>query len=256
MKAQSHNTPTSEERIRQLELELAQTRAQLADAHSEIDGAHHTEADVHAMTLTEAKLNQALDTVSQLRGRLESMVNGYELSSAERQRLNGAGARRYGITDKISDLMFVNPDLIPQYVDEEHLKEVIRFFEISRDIDAIIKQCQRMNGDIMMTLGDEAFRTALMFYGAVRDASRRNIPGARELFDVMRPFFAHHRKSTEETQKKQIAHAKAIIKGTADGEMIIRNEHPHAAGGIHEVIDETHKNTKHFKATEEGDIED
>jgi len=256
MKAPSQTTLTSEERIKQLEQELAQTRSELADAHAEIDGAHATEADMHAMALTEAKLNQALDTAAQLRGRIESLLNGYELSSKERMRLNGAGTRRYGLTDKISDLMLINPDLIPQYVDEEHLKEVLRFFEISRNIDLILKQCERMNGDIMLTLGDEAFRTALMFYGAVRDASRRNIMGARELFDIMRPFFTHHRKSTEETKKKQIAHAKAIIEGRADGEMILRNEHPHETGGIHEVIDETHKNTAHFKATEEGAIED
>jgi len=256
MKASSQTPLTSEERIKQLEQELAQTRAELADAHAEIDGAHATEADMHAMALTEAKLNQALDTVAQLRGRLESLLNGYELSSRERMRLNGAGTRRYGLTDKISDLMLINPDLIPQYVDEEHLKEVLRFFEISRNIDAILKQCERMNGDIMLTLGDEAFRTALMFYGAVRDASRRNVMGARELFDIMRTFFNHHRKSTEETQRKEISHAKAIIEGKADGEMIIRNERPHLTGGEHEVIDETHKAKVEWKETESGEIDE
>jgi len=199
MKAATHNTLTSEERIQQLEQELAQTRAELADAHAEIDGAHHSEADMHGLALTEAKLNQALDKAAALRERLESMLNGYELSSLERKRLNGAGARRYGQTDKISDLMFVNTDLIPAYVDEEHLKEVLRFFEISRNIDAIIKQCERMNGDIMLTLGDEAFRTALMFYGVFRDASRPRT--VRRNAHILRTPSQKHRRNTEKTNR-------------------------------------------------------
>jgi len=270
MKTQSTLTP--EEQIKQLQAELAQTRntlnatqselaganADLADAHAALDVMHAGEIDLHAMNVTVAKLNLALDAVAGLRSRLEGMLNGTELSPVERRRLNNTGVRRYGLTDKISDMMEINPDLVPQYVDQEHLKELLRLFEISRNIDALIKQCERMNGDIMLTLGDEAYHVALMFYGALRDASRRNVPGARALFNLLRTFFSRPKNMNEETQKKLIRDATALIHGKADGTLEIHNEQPHLEGGTHEVIDTVHKRTADgkWKETESGEIDE
>ena len=189
-------SPSSEDRIKQLEQELAQTRSQLetvnaelADAQAGLD-AVHTDPETHiSLALTDQRLTQALDAAAQLRGRFETMLNGTELSESERRSMLGSGVRRYGFTDKVSDMMDINPDLIPSFLDEEHLKELLRQLEIVRNINAILVQTIRMNSDIMLVLGDEAFRNALMFYGAVRDASVRRVPGARELYHILRDFF-------------------------------------------------------------------
>jgi hypothetical protein len=34
----------------------------------------------------------------------------------------------------------------------------------------------------------------------------------------------------------------ALLHGRKDGEVVVKNENPHTIGGIHEVIDEVHKN--------------
>jgi len=270
MKTQS--TLTAEEQIKQLQAELAQTRntlnatqselaganADLADAHAALDVMHAGEVDLHSMNVTLARLTGVIDSAAGLRAKIEMILNGTELSPKERSRLNATGTRRYGLTDKISDMMEINPDLVPQYVDQEHLKELLRLFEMSRNIDAIIKQCERMNGDIMLTLGDEAYHVALMFYGALRDASNRNVTGARALFNLLRTFFSRPKSMNEETQKKLIRDATALIHGKADGTLEIHNEQAHLEGGTHEVIDTVHKRKADgkWKETESGEIED
>ena len=46
----------------------------------------------------------------------------------------------------------------------------------------------------------------------------------------------------------------ALLKGTKDGEVIVKNIKPKTTGGTHEVIDETFKDTASFKETDEGKI--
>ena len=235
MNTKNTTSLSSEERIKELEQELAKTRsalenanAELADAQAGLDGVH-AEPDTHiSLALTDQRLTQALDAAAALRGRLETMLNGSELSEAERRSLRGSGVRRYGFTDKVSDMIEINPDLVPSFLDEERLKELLRQLEIVRNINALLVQTVRMNSDIMLVLGDEAFRMALMFYGAVRDASVRRVPGARELYHILREFFRRrHRASEEPTEHETLRDARALIHGTKDGELIIRNERPH-----------------------------
>ena len=47
---------------------------------------------------------------------------------------------------------------------------------------------------------------------------------------------------------------KRLIHGKADGEIIIKNERPNMVGGVHEVIDNVHKDKTAFKAQEQGEI--
>jgi len=272
MSTKSITSQSSEDRIKQLEQELAKTRselqtanadlqtahAELADAHAGLDAAHVEEPETHInLALTDQRLTQALDAAAALRGRMETMINGTELSESERRSMMGSGVRRYGFTDKVSDMIDINPDLVPQYLDEERLKELLRQLEVVRNINAILLQTVRMNSDIMLVLGDEAYRMALMFYGAVRDASIRRVPGARELYHILRDFFRRrHRATDEPTEHQTLRDARALIHGTKDGELIIRNERPHATGGIHEVIDDTHKAKAEWKATESGEFDE
>jgi hypothetical protein len=46
------------------------------------------------------------------------------------------------------------------------------------------------------------------------------------------------------------------LKGTKDGEVIIKKIKPKTTGGKHEVIDETFKSSATFKETDEGEIKE
>jgi hypothetical protein len=247
---------SGDKRIEELEQELAKTKAELADAHAELNNVHTVDEYSTAVNIDEDNLGTYLQGLEAVRDELTSWLIGPELSEAQRRRLLGSGVRRYGFIDKTSDLMEVNPQFIPQFIDHNAFKKLIRELEIIRNMNAVIQQIARINGDILLILGDEAFREALSFYGAVRDASRRRVPGARELFRIMQQFFKHPRRASDEpTEMELMRDIHALEHGTKDGKIVIENKKAHTEGGEHVVIDETHKPSGHWKEKAEGEIE-
>ena len=245
----------SRESYEALQQELEKTRAELADAHAELDSLHADEDSKYPLYLTDTGLEMAFNQAVSLRDRVQSLLNNAELSDSDRRRLLGSGVRRYGFIDKVSDLMAVNTDFIPSFLDPENFKTTLRRLETVRNVNALLQQTLRLNTDILLILGDEAYRQALSFYGAVRDAARRRAPGASELFRIMAAFFHRGRRTDEEPTEPELERDfHALLHGRKDGEIVIKNEKPHLVGGIHEVADETHKPKGAWKATEEGEI--
>jgi hypothetical protein len=246
-----------EEINRNLELKLAQTLEALAISQAELKDAHNTIDDLHdaldgmhgdsrfAFTgrFKESTLEALMTNfIAEYQNEIESWVSGPQLSPAERRRLLGASQRRYGFIDEVSDVMSTNPRFIPSNVDEQEFKDEIRKFELIRNFNITLQQVLRITQDIQLVMGDSLYRQALSYYGSVRDAALRRVEGAQVLFNRLREFFRniHRRRTTDEpTEAEALRDARALLHGRKDGEIIIRNESPHLAGGERTVIDET-----------------
>jgi len=63
-------------------------------------------------------------------------------------------------------------------------------------------------------------------------------------------------ESDEPTKKQVKRDVNALLKGTKDGEVIVKNIKPKTTGGTHEVIDETFKDSSTFKDSIEGNIKE
>ena len=61
-------------------------------------------------------------------------------------------------------------------------------------------------------------------------------------------------ESDEPTKKQVKRDVNALLKGTKDGEVIVKNIKPKTTGGTHEVIDETFKDSATFKDSVEGNL--
>jgi len=98
---------------------------------------------------------------------------------------------------------------------------------------------------------------ALEYYGALREAAKRGAIGAEAEFNELRPFFTRSRNRKKEPTEAQIERdLHALLHGTKDGEIIVKNERPRATGGKHEVIDEIHRDRVAIKEeTKETEIE-
>ena len=179
------------------------------------------------------------------------------LSPAQRRQLLGAGVRRYGFLDKVSDLATSNPEFVPPYLNVTQMKRRIRETEMLRDIVAYLQQMLRIFEDLLLINGDEAFRLALMYYNSVRDAARRRVPGAMPLYHMLEPFFKRPRRTAEEPTEHQIERdVRGLLHGTKEGEIIIKNEGKKVTKGKKTVIDETHKAKGEWKVTESGEIDE
>jgi len=174
----------------------------------------------------------------------------------DRRRKSGPGIRRYGFIDKTSDLALANQQFAPALFDADDLKDLVRNIELTRNLLNYLQQYARLTQDCLLVLGDQAYSMALLYYQAVRELARRNVPGAEMVFRALEPFFRHRRPTGEEppTEPEVERDVRALLHGRKEGEIIIRNEADRVIKGNRTVIDETHKAKGAFKSTEKGEI--
>jgi hypothetical protein len=266
MDANQKKSSSNDDIIKQLQQQLADAHsqiaerdAQLADAHAQLDDLHALIEEHSLVATDDAKITAALTDAETLRDTIISwLVSGEELTTAERHRMMGSGVRRLGFIVKVLEMMQVNPELAPDFLDREHFEHVVSQLQQSRNLTTVLQQAARLSGDVLLILGNEAYRMALVYYGAVREAANRRVPGARELFRTLQAFFRRGRRDDEEapTEEEILRDLKALMHHRKDGEISVVNESDKVIKGKHVVVDETHKAKGAWKETESGEVEE
>ena len=228
---------------------------QLADEHG-IAEEPHPQAN-HIRGLIELQILEVI--TGQLNNVLRSITEhtaNLALTGADRHRMNGSGVRRLGFIEKIMDTAELRPEFKPPFFNLEEMTDLSQVIELLRNIRSLALAVDRIANDALLVAGDESYRMALMYYNSVRDAARRRVPGAEELFRILELFFRRGRRTDiEPTETEVLRDAKALLHDHKDGKIVIENRQAHVEGGKHVVVDETHKPEGHFKETEEGEIE-
>ena len=252
---------TVEDLQRENEMLLAALRerdAQLDDVHAELESMHGDLVENRAsLQITAQRLQLATEEAVTLRNELLQWRPGEtELSVSERARLHGTGVRRFGFISKVTEMMIVNSEFIPSFLNREQLVRQLEYFEAVRNLNVVMQQVTRLNADVMLILGDSIFRMALMYYGAVRDAANRGAPGARELFRILQQFFRRGRRTDDEpTEEEVFKHIRSLLHKHREGEIVVKNEGDRVIHGKSLVIDDSHLPAKErFRESAEGEI--
>ena len=189
-----------------------------------------------------------LGELEDIQGDIEPAIQGviadveHALSKIERMRKLGAGIRRYGFIDKVSDVASDNLQYAPRVFDAEALKDDLRYIEQLRNLILLVNKFSRALNDILLIRGDDALAKALLYYNSVRELSRRRVPGAETVFRVLQPFFRQPRRPSEKPTEPEVERdVRALLHGKKDGKIVIENERPHLVGGKHVVVDEMGK---------------
>jgi hypothetical protein len=194
-----------------------------------------------------------IDLIEDAMGIFEDYGNSF--TPTERMRKNSLGIRNYGFTQVAYANALRNPQFVPSYLDIEQWKEAVTDFQRKRDIWQWIRQFSQMVRDGMRVPADAAFGYALEYYGALREAARRAAPGAQTEFAELRPFFRRTRqKGSEPTAAEIERDLHALMHGTKDGEIVVRNERARMVGGKHEVIDTAHREHGAVKEVEQAEV--
>jgi len=164
------------------------------------------------------------------------------LTHTERRSLQGAGVRRYGLIDKTMDFADEFSSYAPSAFSLIDLKASKHTIEALRDIQVVVSEINRIVSDGLLIYGNEAWDQTLLFYTSVREQARRNVPGARELFERLNLLFRPRGREKKITEPEIERDVKALLHGKKDGKIVIENERPHLEGGKHIVVDETNKN--------------
>jgi hypothetical protein len=178
------------------------------------------------------------------------------LTTVERKSMRGAGVRRYGFIDEVSDIAEVNPNFAPAFFNSDNLKEKLRKIELMRNISIAFQQMLRINDDALLMESDKAYQMALSYYNTVREASHRRQPGAQEIFKMLHTFFRHKRSHIDQpTQSEVERDVRALLHGKKEGKIVIHHEAPRIIKGKRTVIDETHNNRENFIKTEQQETD-
>jgi len=223
---------------------LVEKDAKLSELNDELDSLHDLVEQQATINVGTLRFNTAIEEADKLRADVVSwFVSGQELTPVERRRLRGSGIRRLGFINKAIELMRESPNFIPDFLSLSKFEASLSLLNQSIILNDILRQTQRLVNDVLLILGDQAYRQALIYYGALREASLRGVPGAREQFLLLREFFRRGmRDAPTEQEVERDLHA--LMHGHKDGRIVVEHEAPHLTGGKHEVIDETHKTNK------------
>jgi hypothetical protein len=183
------------------------------------------------------------------------------LRALDRQRHNGVGLKRLGFIEAAFRVAKEFPQYLPHWLTVMKFQNDILLF---RSINSLVDACRSLEEkvwNINVESSDMIYTNGLEYYSQVQDAAERRVDAAETIYLKLQKFFKNlgHNQNSElgeapPTQKKTKRDLNALMRGTKDGEVIIRNVRPKLVGGTHEIIDQTFKNDASFKETDEGSI--
>jgi hypothetical protein len=112
---------------------------------------------------------------------------------AERHRLKGAGTKRYGFIDRIMDYSGEYPQFVTAAFSRTRLTQAMRNIEQFRDAQIAAEMMLQLINDQLLMAGETAFNEALLYYDSVKALAKRNVPGAPELYEQLKPLFTRTR---------------------------------------------------------------
>jgi hypothetical protein len=132
--------------------------------------------EFRALSLPPLKALGYIDDMESILGEILNYVHA-SMDTTRRLRMNGIGIRRYGFTDKTSDVAQVNLRFAPGTFNNEDLKKFIRYIEVLRNLSSLLSQIQRSINDELLIAGDESYGLALLYYNTLREQARQRVPG-------------------------------------------------------------------------------
>ena len=113
----------------------------------------------------------------------------FNLSAQDRLEIAKMGDKTLAFVDKALQYAAQQPSLVPQFLD---VVEANKDFQLAKDLTGILQQLNTLSRaveDALMVAGGEAYDASLIFYNAVKGASRSNLPGSQAIADDLKQQF-------------------------------------------------------------------
>ena len=126
-----------------------------------------------------------------------------DFNPEERQVLVEIGTEAYSFLEKSYKLAFENPPLFPAFVKSTVFGED---FSIVRELRSFAGKLDMFLNNVIdmeMAAGNNALEAALVFYQTLKIAARRDIPGARVLYEELKPGCPPRRQGRRKTVRNE-----------------------------------------------------
>lgn len=137
-------------------------------------------------------IDSVTDKLNSCRAELEPYVVG--LTDEERQELFKMGNKTVATVQKVQSYLITNPELKPSYMNAvEFNKDVVVVTQLT-PLQNMAYQLASDLDDTRMLAGSEALAEALIYYGSVKEASKRGIVQAKPIYDELSERFTQRNK--------------------------------------------------------------
>jgi len=93
--------------------------------------------------------------------------------------------------EKVVEYTVTRPEFIPAFMNVPELVKDKEAFSILNTFLRLVTNIQIELDDTALLTGSEAYRQSLVYYNAVKQAAKMNVPGAKEVYDDLRKRFEH-----------------------------------------------------------------
>lgn len=136
--------------------------------------------------LSDADKTTILTKIAEIGALLPFLLN---LTKQERMTLPKLGAGSLAFDEQCADYMESAPNLIPPFVDPAEVTKDRNLREALAEVWRELKMLCEMLDDTLMLVGNEIWMADLTYYQTVRQAARRDVPGADTIYDELRARF-------------------------------------------------------------------
>lgn len=136
--------------------------------------------------LTQEQVQTILESVQAVRTGLPFLLN---MLASMKRRFPTIGTERAGMIETFNNAMANHPTLIPGFVDMPELQKDLALWSQMLPIISQVRELCEAVEDTHHAIGSDIFMAYLSFYNNVKQAAKRNVPGADTLLASLKPWF-------------------------------------------------------------------
>jgi hypothetical protein len=240
--------------IADLQAELAATKAELAATKAQVQSLQalmrdpQPRADKDQVAQPGVAMNE--DTVRAVQGdigiaqfKLHDFLHTFNPN--DKSRHAGAGIKNIGFIDAAFECAEAHYYYIPSFRNLSEFKEALTDFHNKRKVYKSVQAFEEKIYNSMLRSSDVAFHNALDYYHSVKEAARHeDETDANSDYILLSRYFKHDKPAKpgdEPTEAQLERDFHALLRGTKEGELTIKNENARTVGGKREIKDDTHK---------------
>jgi hypothetical protein len=143
--------------------------------------------NIVAIQISPEDLKRAQATIAELDAILKPYL--VALKPEERSKIPKMGDKTMPFVEKVTEYCQANPEFVPAYMS---VKDLDIDFKAASDLTTLFRSVEQLASglnDTIMLSGSEAYSNALTYYNSVKEASKKNVPNAKTIFEDLKKRF-------------------------------------------------------------------
>ncbi len=146
-----------------------------------------TQLEIKVTPIPPDVLQQATALVTQLQTLLQPYLEA--LTPEQRVALPKMADKTVAFVNDGLQLAETNPQFAPSYLDVKQLQLDVDSVNAFTQLEMPLQSLSMQLNDTVMLAGSDAYVAALMFYNSIKEATKRNVPGAKAIYEELKKRF-------------------------------------------------------------------